>query len=124
MWYDPERLPHLLLISLVILPIKACAVNKRPLLLQPHFHKRDVSNLLGVYRDTIASEIVAPDFPQPVTLTKLQHLDNKQSVCLAIAPDACGNAFVCYSPISTRRENIGILVDEVTLSINFVCPIY
>lgn len=89
MWYDPERLPLLLLISLVILPIKASTVNKRPLPSQPHSHKRDVSNLLGVYGDTIASENVALAFPQSVTLTKLQHLDNKQFVWLATAPDTC-----------------------------------
>lgn len=87
MWYDPERLPILLFISLVILPIKASAVNKRLLPSQPHSHKRDVSNLLGVYGDTIASENVAIAFPLPVTLTKLQHLNNKQSVWFEIAPN-------------------------------------
>lgn len=106
MWYDPERLPNLLLISLVILPIKANTVNKRPLPLQPHSHKRDVSNLLGVYGDMTASENVALAIPQPVTLTKLQHLDNKQFV---LRPTTTENGCILLAKKHKDRKHWDIL---------------
>lgn len=46
-----------------MLPIKASLVNKRPL--PAESHKRDVSNLLRVYGDLLASENIARTFPEP-----------------------------------------------------------